>query len=61
MFGKIGSFFGECRQELAKVNWPGREELMGSTVLVLVVTMIVGVYVFGIDLILSFFMNVILR
>ena len=61
MFGKIGSFFSESRQELAKVNWPSREELMGSTVLVVVVTLIMAGFVFAVDMVLSVLMRLAIR
>ena len=60
MFGKLGGFFGESKQELSKVNWPTREELMGSSVLVIVVTAIMAVLVFGIDVVLSFLLKMVL-
>ena len=61
MFGKVGNFFSESKQELAKVNWPTRHELMGSTMLVIVVTLILAVFVFVIDLVLGFLMRVVIR
>ncbi|OGW79481.1 MAG: preprotein translocase subunit SecE [Omnitrophica bacterium RIFCSPLOWO2_12_FULL_44_17] len=61
MFGKVGSFFGESRQELAKVNWPSREELLGSTGLVIVVTFLVAAFIFVIDFVLSYLMKVIIQ
>jgi preprotein translocase subunit SecE len=60
MFGKIGSFFGESKQELAKVNWPTRRELADSTLLVIVVTLIIAAFIFVVDLVLSFVMRVVL-
>jgi len=61
MFGKVGSFFSESKQELAKANWPTRHELFGSTILVIVVTLIMSAFIFAIDLVLSFFMRVTIR
>ena len=61
MFGKVGSFFSESKQELAKVNWPSRQELVGSTVLVVVVTLILSAFIFVIDMILSFLMRITIR
>ena len=61
MFGKVGSFFGESKQELAKVNWPNQQELVGSTLLVIVVTLILSAIIFAIDLVLSYLMGVIIR
>jgi preprotein translocase subunit SecE len=61
MFGKIGNFFSESRQELAKANWPTRDELLGSTVLVIVVTLIMSGFIFGIDFVLSILMRLVIR
>ena len=41
--GKFTSFFSESKQELGRVNWPSRDELFQSTMLVIVVTLIVDV------------------
>jgi preprotein translocase SecE subunit len=44
MFGKIKQFFVEVFVELRKVSWPGSVEVSGSTVVVIVMTLIlVGV------------------
>ncbi len=61
MFGKVGSFFSESKQELAKVNWPTRHELIGSTALVIVVTLIMSAFIFGIDFILAILMRLVIR
>ncbi|HLD56553.1 MAG TPA: preprotein translocase subunit SecE [Candidatus Omnitrophota bacterium] len=61
MFGKIIGFFSESRQELAKANWPTRDELLGSTLLVIVVTLLMSAFVFVIDLILSILMRMVIR
>ena len=61
MFGKVGSFFGESKQELSKVNWPNRQELIGSTILVIVVTFLLAGFVFVIDVVLSFLMRITIR
>ena len=57
MFGKIGVFFNESKQELAKANWPSRHELIGSTMLVIVVTLIMATFIFAIDFVLSILMR----
>ena len=60
MASKFLSFFSETKQELARVNWPSRDELMQSTWLVLVVTLLVAAFIGAIDLILSLVMRVVL-
>ncbi len=61
MFGKVGNFFSESKQELAKVNWPTRHELIGSTILVIVITLILSVFIFGIDFVLAILMRMVIR
>ena len=43
----------EVNQELLKVSWPSREELYGSTVVVVVLCVILSIFVFGVDFILN--------
>lgn len=61
MFGKVGGFFSESKQELSKVNWPTRHELMGSTALVIVITLLMSAYIFGIDFVLAILMRLVIR
>ncbi len=42
-------FLREVRQELKKVDWPTRKELVTYTVVVLVTITVVTAYVFGLD------------
>jgi len=46
-------FIKEVRQELGKVSWSNRQELMGSTVVVISITAILTVFIGITDLILS--------
>jgi preprotein translocase subunit SecE len=46
-------FLKEVRQELKKVNWPTREELMAYTVVVLVSVVVLTSFVFGLDYVFS--------
>ena len=57
MANKVASFFKETKQELDKVVWPSREELMGSTVVVIVTTLILAAFVGIVD----FFLSIVLR
>lgn len=61
MFGKVGNFFSESKQELGKVNWPTRQELIGSTALVIVVTLIMSAFIFAIDFVLAILMRLVIR
>lgn len=53
MFEKIKSFFKEVSVELKKVSWPTREQTMSATVVVIVVTFIVAVFLGFVDIFLA--------
>ena len=46
-------FLKEVRQELKKVNWPTREELVAYTIVVLVSVVVLTSFVFGLDYVFS--------
>jgi len=48
-FRRIGDFFGEVKAELKKVIFPTRSETIGSTAVVIVFVLILGVYLSIID------------
>jgi preprotein translocase subunit SecE len=57
MFKKVSKFLQEVRQEMAKVSWPSREELKGTTIVVIVITLILSTYILGVDKILQVLLN----
>ena len=46
-------FFREVRQELRKVAWPSRRELVAYTMVVLVSVVLLTSFVFGLDFLIS--------
>lgn len=58
---KILDFLKEVREELSKVTWPIREQTIRYTVLVIVVAVVVGLVLGGLDYILTLFTSVILE
>lgn len=50
---KIIAFFEDVVKEMKKVTWPKKEELRDSTIVVLVVCLVVAVFVYVVDQILS--------
>ncbi len=50
---KIPVFFKEVREEFKKVNWTSRQELTGAAIMVVIVSLLLTVYIFLIDLGLS--------
>jgi preprotein translocase subunit SecE len=48
---KLIQFLKEARLELKKVSWPSRKELVGSTTLVIVVSVFAGLFLGIFDII----------
>ncbi len=42
-------FLSEVRKESGKVSWPGREEVIGTTTVVIISTAIFGLFLFLVD------------
>jgi len=53
VFGKIKQFFKEVKIELKKVVFPSRDEVIGSTKVVVVLVIIIAVFLGLIDMLLS--------
>jgi preprotein translocase subunit SecE len=47
---KILNFFTDVTKEMEKVTWPSREELMESTKIVILVTLIISAFTYVVDL-----------
>ncbi len=50
---RVTKFFGEVRAELTKVSWPTWRQTINLTLVVIAVSLLVGLYVGGIDFILA--------
>jgi len=46
-------FYTDVRSEMKKVSWPGRQEVVGTTVVVVVAVFFFGFYLGVVDLVLS--------
>ena len=46
-------FFGEVMAEFRKVTWPSRQELINSTIVVIVVTVVLAFFLGGVDIVLA--------
>ena len=51
---QVREFYKDVRLESAKVSWPTREELIDSTIVVLVTVVLVAIFIGIVDLILTF-------
>jgi preprotein translocase subunit SecE len=53
MKDKILNFFNDVIKEMEKVTWPSREELMESTKIVIIVTLVIAVFAWVVDFAVS--------
>ena len=54
-------FYNDVRSEMKKVSWPGRQEVLGTTVVVIVATLFFGFYLGLVDYLLGIGLDRILR
>ncbi len=59
MFRKINNFIQEVKTEMAKVSWPSKQELKGTTIIVIVLTLIFSVFILFTDKLLEGLLNII--
>jgi len=57
----LNQFIQETSQELKKVSWPSREELLGSTGVVIITTFALAAFVGAVDFVLSILMRLVIR
>ena len=50
---RIFRFYGDVRSELRKVSWPGKKEVYGTTIVVILTVFFFGAYLFLVDLVLK--------
>ena len=60
-FKKLKQFLVEVWSELKKTTWPGRKEVYGTTVVVIVTVLICAVFLWVVDLILNAGMGAVFR
>lgn len=52
-YARFAEFLIEVEAEMRKVSWPGKEELLRSSVVVIVVMLLMTVLLFGYDIVLG--------
>ena len=52
-FGRARRFLGDVRSELSRVTWPTRREVWATTLVVILTSMVFGVYLYVVDIGLS--------
>jgi preprotein translocase subunit SecE len=61
LFNMLMTFLGEVKIELKKCTWPTRQELFGSTMVVVISVLIIGVFVGLSDTVLMGLLRAVLR
>jgi preprotein translocase subunit SecE len=52
-FGRARRFLVDVRAELGRVTWPTRREVWATTIVVILVSLLFGIYLYVVDLSLS--------
>jgi preprotein translocase SecE subunit len=50
---RLSGYIAETREELKKCTWPSVDELKGSTVVIFVTIALLGVFIVGVDFVIS--------
>ncbi len=61
MINRLKKFLGEVKVELKKVAWPDKDELIGSTSVVIVTVLLLAIYIGIWDFPLAKFVRVLIR
>ena len=54
-------FYADVRSEMKKVSWPSRQEVLGTTIVVIVAVFFLGLYLGAVDQLLGLGLNWVLR
>jgi preprotein translocase subunit SecE len=60
MANKFAGFFKDIKLEMVKVAWPTRDELIGSTIIVMVSLILLSAFIGVCDIVLSKLVNIIM-
>ena len=61
MFDRLTNYLKGVRAEVARVSWPTRNEVISLTALILVVTVIITLYIWGVDGIIGTLLRLFVR
>lgn len=56
---KGSNYLTEVRKEMRKVNWPSQRELINNTVLTLVASFVIALFIFGVDNVISRLLSIV--
>ena len=49
IFSRIAAWFRSCKSEIKKIVWPGWKDVVKNTVIVLIMCLIIGVFIWLVD------------
>ena len=52
-WGRSRRFLSEVRNEMARVTWPTRKEVYATTIVVILFSVSMGIYLWGVDMLLT--------
>jgi len=61
IFKRIASYFRDLRSEFKKVTWPSKKQVINNTIVVIVVVVVSGVVIWGLDSLLAFLIQLLLK
>jgi preprotein translocase subunit SecE len=61
MIEKVTKYFNDTIQELHKVAWPSKDELIGSTIVVVVMSLLVSIFIGVVDQVLNKLVNFLVK
>jgi len=53
IFKRMGAYLRDVRGEMKKVTWPSKNDLVKTTIAVIVISLFFGIYLFGVDFIFA--------
>ncbi|HBD42667.1 MAG TPA: preprotein translocase subunit SecE [Bacteroidetes bacterium] len=56
---KVQAFVEDVRREMGKVTWPTQKELVDQTIVVVVFSIILSLFIFGVDQLYTFILEAI--
>ncbi len=59
IFNKLSTYVDEVVTEMRKASWPRRKELMSHTVITLVASVALALFIFGADRVISYVLDII--
>ena len=58
---RIGRFFRDFKSECKKVTWPSFKQVRNNTIAVIIAVVVFGIFIWGLDAILSLLVNLLLK